>query len=65
MQQAVWRLDCLHAREGWGGRQPRQLHLMMDFVQCTCQGCAKDIMAAGAICPMCRTNIKSTITARF
>ncbi|CAL5227135.1 g10046 [Coccomyxa viridis] len=32
---------------------------------CTCQGCAKDIMAAGALCPMCRAKIQSTITARF
>ncbi|CAL5223080.1 g5539 [Coccomyxa viridis] len=32
---------------------------------CTCQGCAKDIMAAGGPCPMCRAKIQSTITARF
>ncbi|CAL5223067.1 g5525 [Coccomyxa viridis] len=32
---------------------------------CTCQSCARDIMATGALCPMCRTDIKSTITARF
>ncbi|CAL5227133.1 g10044 [Coccomyxa viridis] len=32
---------------------------------CTCQSCASDIMAAGALCPMCRTNIQRTITARF
>ena len=34
-------------------------------LQCTCQGCAKDVMAAGALCPMCRSKIQSTITARF
>ncbi|CAL5223071.1 g5529 [Coccomyxa viridis] len=32
---------------------------------CTCQGCARDIMAAGALCPMCRASIQSTIKARF
>ncbi|CAL5223081.1 g5540 [Coccomyxa viridis] len=32
---------------------------------CTCQGCAKDIMAAGGLCPMCRSKIQSTIIARF
>ncbi|CAL5223082.1 g5541 [Coccomyxa viridis] len=31
----------------------------------TCQGCAKDIMAAGGLCPMCRANIQSTIKTRF
>ncbi len=34
-------------------------------MQCTCQGCAKDIMAAGALCPMCRASIRRTITAKF
>ena len=34
-------------------------------LQCTCHGCAKDIMAAGGLCPMCRASIHSTITARF
>ncbi len=35
------------------------------YLQCTCQGCAKDIMAAGGLCPMCRAKIQTTITARF
>ncbi|CAL5223096.1 g5557 [Coccomyxa viridis] len=32
---------------------------------CTCQGCAGDVMAAGALCRMCCASIRSTITARF
>ncbi|CAL5223135.1 g5600 [Coccomyxa viridis] len=32
---------------------------------CTCQGCAADIMAAGALCPMCRASIKGTFTVYF
>ncbi|CAL5223801.1 g6372 [Coccomyxa viridis] len=32
---------------------------------CTCQSCASDVMAAGALCPMCRTRIHSTITVKF
>lgn len=35
------------------------------LLQCTCQSCAKDIMAAGAPCPLCRTNIERTITVRL
>ena len=34
-------------------------------LQCTCQDCAKDIMAKGGLCPMFRANIPSTITAKF
>ncbi len=37
----------------------------LQCLQCTCQGCAKDIMAAGALCPMCRASIQKTITAKF
>ena len=34
-------------------------------LQCTCEGCTREIMAAGGLCPMCRASIYSTITARF
>ena len=34
-------------------------------VQCACKGCAKDIMAAGALFPMCRSEVERTITPRF
>lgn len=44
---------------------PAECDLTVWHLQCTCQGCARDIMAAGALCPMCRRNIQSTITARF
>ena len=44
---------------------PAECDLAVWHPQCTCQGCARDIMSAGALCPICRSNIQSTITARF
>ena len=35
------------------------------YLQGLCKGCAKDIMAAGPLCPICRVNIQGTIKARF
>ena len=34
-------------------------------LQCTCQSCARDIMAAGGLCPMCRAKTQSTTKTRF
>ena len=51
-----------------GNRRWTMRQLSSDDVwrlQCICKGCAQDIMAAGALCPMCRTRIQQTIIARF
>ncbi len=35
-------------------------------VQCTCQGCAADIMAQkDALCPLCRARIADKVVAKF
>ncbi|CAL5223205.1 g5680 [Coccomyxa viridis] len=37
--------------------QLREVVLYHCMHMCTCQGCAKDIIAAGGLCPMCRAKI--------
>ena len=37
----------------------------MWHLQCACKACTNDILAAGALCPVCSNKIQSTIIVRY
>lgn len=68
---AVWTSCCSQPQRVpvccdwvWVLRKKAVVMSVVCGLQCTCKGCAEDIMATGGLCPICRAKIESTITVK-